>query len=183
MMNIMKEAHRLTREIKERFADVDYKTQLGLCMSYLYEEMKKEAKTERVDITKYEDDKTKYEIAKALNSFEEHEDYAEINEIIIRSLTRALDEEYVTFNYRCADINKSKEFFDEIKNGKIEEDDSTRRLLKSFNSKLYWLHEYVCATMEYVMPEIYEEDCKKLINARKEIFRRMMKEQRMTKTA
>ena len=130
MMNIMKEAHRLTREIKERFADVDYKTQLGLCMSYLYEEMKKEAKTERVDITKYEDDKTKYEIAKALNSFEEHEDYEEINEIIIRSLTRALDEEYVTFNHRCADINKSKEFFDEIKNGKIEEDDSTRRLLK-----------------------------------------------------
>ena len=183
MMNIMKEAHRLTREIKERFADVDYKTQLGLCMSYLYEEMKKEAKTERVDITKYEDDKTKYEIAKALNSFEEHEDYAEINEIIIRSLTRALDEEYVTFNYRCADINKSKEFFDEIKNGKIEEDDSTRRLLKSFNSKLYWLLRYVEAIIEYVMGEIYEEDFEKVRNAKKEIFKRMRKEQRMTKTA
>ena len=183
MMNIMKEAHRLTREIKERFADVDYKTQLGLCMSYLYEEMKKEAKTERVDITKYEDDKTKYEIAKALNSFEEHEDYEEINEIIIRTLTRVLNEEYVTFNHRCADINKSKELFAEIKNGEIEEDDNARRLLKSFNSKLYWLHRYVEAIIEYVMGEIYEEDFEKVRNAKKEIFRRMRKEQRMTKTA
>ena len=35
MKNIMKEAHRLTREIKAEFPEVDYKFQLGLCISYL----------------------------------------------------------------------------------------------------------------------------------------------------
>lgn len=36
MKNIMKEAHRLTKEIKKEFPEVDYKTQLGICLSYLY---------------------------------------------------------------------------------------------------------------------------------------------------
>ena len=42
MKNIMKEAHRMTKEIKKEFPNVDYKFQLGLCISYLYEESKKE---------------------------------------------------------------------------------------------------------------------------------------------
>ena len=35
MKNIMKEAHRLTREIKAEFPEVDYQAQLGICISYL----------------------------------------------------------------------------------------------------------------------------------------------------
>ncbi|WP_338900713.1 hypothetical protein WHY45_16075 (plasmid) [Clostridium perfringens] len=35
MSLIMKEAHRLTKEIKNEFPEVDYKFQLGICMSYL----------------------------------------------------------------------------------------------------------------------------------------------------
>ena len=42
MKNIMKEAHRMAKEIKKEFPNVDYKFQLGLCISYLYEESKKE---------------------------------------------------------------------------------------------------------------------------------------------
>ena len=42
MKNIMKEAHRLTKEIKREYPSVDYKFQLGLCISYLYENEKKE---------------------------------------------------------------------------------------------------------------------------------------------
>lgn len=42
MKNIMKEAHRMTKEIKKEFPNVDYKFQLGLCISYLYENEKKE---------------------------------------------------------------------------------------------------------------------------------------------
>ena len=42
MKNIMKEAHRLTREIKAEFPEVDYQAQLGICISYLYENKKKE---------------------------------------------------------------------------------------------------------------------------------------------
>ena len=35
MKNIMKEAHKLTKEIKAEYPNVDYKFQLGLCISYL----------------------------------------------------------------------------------------------------------------------------------------------------
>lgn len=35
MRNIMIEAHRMTREIKRTSPEVDYKAQLGLCLSYL----------------------------------------------------------------------------------------------------------------------------------------------------
>ena len=35
MKNIMIEAHRMTREIKRTSPDVDYRTQLGLCLSFL----------------------------------------------------------------------------------------------------------------------------------------------------
>ena len=36
--NIMKEAHKLTKQIVEKYPDVDYKTQLGLCLSFLSQE-------------------------------------------------------------------------------------------------------------------------------------------------
>lgn len=36
MKDLMKKAHELTREIKKEFPEVDYKTQLGICLSYLY---------------------------------------------------------------------------------------------------------------------------------------------------
>ena len=38
MKNIMKRAHELTKEIKREYPEVDYKTQLGLCLSFLYKE-------------------------------------------------------------------------------------------------------------------------------------------------
>ncbi len=38
---IIRKAHKMTREIKEEFPSVDYKFQFGLCMSYLIEEEKK----------------------------------------------------------------------------------------------------------------------------------------------
>ena len=42
MKNIMKEAHKLTKEIKKEFPEVDYKFQLGLCISYLSKNEMKE---------------------------------------------------------------------------------------------------------------------------------------------
>ncbi|ABG87889.1 hypothetical protein [Clostridium perfringens] len=35
MSLVMKEAHKMTKEIKKEFPEVDYKFQLGICMSYL----------------------------------------------------------------------------------------------------------------------------------------------------
>ena len=40
--NLMKEAHKMTREIVSEYGDVDYKTQLGLCLSFLSQEGGKE---------------------------------------------------------------------------------------------------------------------------------------------
>lgn len=42
---IMVKAHQMTREIKSEFPMVDYKVQLGLCISYLLEEEKEEVVT------------------------------------------------------------------------------------------------------------------------------------------
>lgn len=40
--NLMKEAHKMTREIINQYGDVDYRTQLGLCLSFLSQEGGKE---------------------------------------------------------------------------------------------------------------------------------------------
>ncbi len=42
MKNLFKKAHEMTREMKERYPEVDYQTQFGLCLSYLFEEGKEE---------------------------------------------------------------------------------------------------------------------------------------------
>ena len=40
--NLMKEAHKLTKQIVSEYEDVDYRTQLGLCLSFLSQEGGKE---------------------------------------------------------------------------------------------------------------------------------------------
>ena len=40
--NLIKEAHKMTREIVNKYGDVDYMTQLGLCLSFLSQEGGKE---------------------------------------------------------------------------------------------------------------------------------------------
>ena len=40
--NLMKEAHKMTREIVNKYGDVNYITQLGLCLSFLSQEGGKE---------------------------------------------------------------------------------------------------------------------------------------------
>lgn len=41
---LMIKAHKMTKEIKNEFPEVDYKFQLGLCISYLQEQAKNESK-------------------------------------------------------------------------------------------------------------------------------------------
>lgn len=42
MKKLFKEAHKLTREIKAKYNDVDYKTQFKLCLQMLVEDSKKD---------------------------------------------------------------------------------------------------------------------------------------------
>ena len=46
MKNIMKEAHRMTKEIKAQYPEVDYQAQLGICLSFLYNEEEAEMELE-----------------------------------------------------------------------------------------------------------------------------------------
>lgn len=46
--NLMKEAHKLTKEIKEKYPEVDYKTQLGLCLSFLASKEEEEMTVEEI---------------------------------------------------------------------------------------------------------------------------------------
>ena len=48
MKNILKKAHELTREIKVKYPEIDYQTQLGLFISYLYKKQKQEKAKPRV---------------------------------------------------------------------------------------------------------------------------------------
>nr|DAY75428.1 MAG TPA: hypothetical protein [Caudoviricetes sp.] len=44
--NLMKKAHEMTRGMVEKYGDVDYRTQLGLCLSFLAQEGEQEMKIE-----------------------------------------------------------------------------------------------------------------------------------------
>ena len=46
MKNMFKKAHEMTRKMKESYPEVDYQTQFGLCLSYLFEEEKEEEKVD-----------------------------------------------------------------------------------------------------------------------------------------
>lgn len=46
MKKILKEAHKLTKEIKAKYPEVDYRIQLGLCISYLLENKEEEGMKE-----------------------------------------------------------------------------------------------------------------------------------------
>lgn len=51
MKNLMKEAHKMTKGIKAKYENVDYKAQLGLCLSFLLENK------EEVEMTKAREEK------------------------------------------------------------------------------------------------------------------------------
>lgn len=54
--NLMKEAHEMTREIKEQYPEVDYQAQLGLCLSFLAQEGEQEMEGKSEKQIKYAED-------------------------------------------------------------------------------------------------------------------------------
>ncbi|EGT0692715.1 TPA: hypothetical protein K8M96_002798 [Clostridium perfringens] len=123
MSLVMKEAHRLTKEIKKEFPNVDYKFQLGICMSYL---LNGEGENEMVE----------------LQGSEKQIKWAtDIRENTIKSIDRALEKleeiqsERVskgrkrvrTFDKR---INKLKVLLEEVKN-----ESSSKIFIEEYRSK------------------------------------------------
>lgn len=61
MKNLFAKAHKMTREVKKTYPEVDYKFQFGLCLSFLYqnkEEEKMESAIEKI----YENKSKKYDL-------------------------------------------------------------------------------------------------------------------------
>ncbi|WP_415287233.1 hypothetical protein [Clostridium perfringens] len=109
MSLVMKEAHRLTKEIKKEFPNVDYKFQLGICMSYL---LNGEGENEMVELQGSEKqvkwatdirENTIKNIERALERLEEIQ-----SERVVKGRKRVR-----IFDKR---INKLKELLEEVKN-------------------------------------------------------------------
>lgn len=98
MKNVMKAAHKLTKEIKAEFPEVDYSAQLGICISYLAKE----------------GEKTMVE----LKGSEKQIIWAEkIREILIESVNeKSVPNIYHIFTK----TEKGQEFIEELKKSKID---------------------------------------------------------------
>lgn len=91
MKNIMKEAHKMTKEIKREYPEVDYKAQLGICLSFL-------SKNEGdVEMIKYETEKgTKVEIG--LNG-KQVTDLIVNGVVVLKDATNNRNDVYLTDGY------------------------------------------------------------------------------------
>lgn len=102
MKNIMKEAHKLTREIVKEFQDVDYKAQLGICLSFL---------------SKNKGDVEEMSIEEKLNNlgfktWKKGEGENEKKRVYINSLTELLDALNVKCNSKA--YRKDKMYYDVV---------------------------------------------------------------------
>lgn len=123
MSLLMKEAHRLTKKIKNEFPEVNYKFQLGICMSYL---LNGEGENEMVE----------------LQGSEKQVKWAtDIRENIIKSIDRALEKLEEIQSERVSKgrkrvrifdkrINKLKVLLEEVKN-----ESSAKIFIEEYRSK------------------------------------------------
>ena len=101
MKNIMKEAHKLTREIKAEFPEVDYKFQLGICISYL-------SKNEGVENMTIEEKLNDL----GFKTWKKGEGENEKKRVYINSLTELLDKLNVKCNSKA--YRKDRMYYDVI---------------------------------------------------------------------
>lgn len=81
MKNLFKEAHKLTKEIKAEYPDVDYKAQFGICLSYL---QKKKGEIKLVELKGSEKQiKWAEDIRKQILSMKDNYEIAKSNLIIV----------------------------------------------------------------------------------------------------
>ena len=120
MKNIMIEAHRMTREIKRTSPEVDYKAQLGLCLSFLI--MNK--KEEKVMMVKLEGSEKQVKWAESLRE----EFVTKIKEY--KEFLNNEEEEVILRHARYFSMNITREFKEFLLNLNIDEEK-----LKKFKKK------------------------------------------------
>lgn len=101
MKNIMKEAHKMTKGIKAKYPNVDYKFQLGLCISYL-------SKNEGVENMTIEEKLNNL----GFKTWKKGEGENEKKRVYINSLTELLDALNVKCNSKA--YRRDKMYYDVI---------------------------------------------------------------------
>lgn len=90
---LMIKAHKMTKEIKKEYAEVDYKFQLGLCLSYLY---KNEGEVEMINYTTKNGAKVEIRLEGRIisdltvNGIEVVKDNADSNNVFISTLNNTV---------------------------------------------------------------------------------------------
>lgn len=123
MKNLFKEAHKITREIKRKYNDVDYKAQFSLCLSFLNEkenikmkELKgsekqvKWANDIRTDILNLTNELEKSKIERIKN-----EDY-KIKDMSIEEMTERCKRKFERIREAIRNIDDAKFFIDNFRN-------------------------------------------------------------------
>ena len=109
MKNLFKKAHKMTREIVERYNDVDYKAQFTLCLEYLSEGEEEMVKTELKGSEKQikwaEDIRNNF--IKIIE--ESKENYKKADEIAKKDLRKAVRRRF--YNGTCKKASKDKDVF------------------------------------------------------------------------
>ena len=112
MKNIMKEAHRLAKEIKKEYPEVDYMAQLGICLSFLYEEecgMSKRAEEIEAQLGVTDEEAVKLEEVEKYYQTEENRDSKIKMNLWEKGSMRRV---YITCTWRCNNWNSKKNYFD-----------------------------------------------------------------------
>lgn len=111
MKELMKKAHQMTKEIKKEFPEVDYKFQLGLCISCLMKGDKMNKRAEEI--------KNKLNVTESEASLlEEVEKYYQEKENGSSKIEMNLWEKgdnrrvYIKCNWRCKNQNGKGNYFD-----------------------------------------------------------------------
>lgn len=111
MKNVMKSAHKLTKEIKSEFPEVDYRTQLGICISYLMEgeNMSKRAEEIKAELGITEQEAIVLEEVEKYYQVQENRDSKiEMNLWEKGSMKRV----YIKCPWRCKNQNSKGNYFD-----------------------------------------------------------------------
>lgn len=121
----MKEAHKMTKEIKEQYPEVDYQAQLGLCLSFLAQEGEKMEGTEK-------------QIAYATALREKK--IARLQKIIDRK-TRKANEGIITLNKNTYRVRKTNE---KLELTKVEALQIVIQILKNMTKSWEIINAYEC---------------------------------------
>lgn len=112
MKELMSKAHELTREIIKEFPEVDYKTQLGICISYLHNNKEEKMLSKRAEEIKNQLSITEQEALKLEEVEKYYQEECDRDSKINMNLwvKGSMRRVYIKCDWRCNNQNKNVYF-------------------------------------------------------------------------